>query len=334
MHSRDQRCIHDGVCKKRFPKPFIDETTTDSDGYPLYRRRNTSPDNGRVVPYNPYLLLKYDAHINVEACTTVSSVKYLYKYVYKSPDRADVGVQVDDEITLHSQYVSATEAIWPMLKYPTQGRSHSVCTLPVHLPGQQAVIWADDDAPQEVQNRAEATKLLEFFKICADPLHNHGSNLRHIDMPQKYTWNETSRKWIPRQRFTRTIGRMVAVSPKDEERFALRVLLCHPIICHHQGPKSFDDLKCVEHNGEMYQCSTFKEACEILGYLESDEEWHHCLAEASTYRMPSQIKALFATILIHCTPSNATDLYAAYFDALAEDYAYTYRDRASVDKKI
>ena len=331
MHSCDQRCIEDGVCKKRFPKDFICETTTDSDGYPLYRRRNTNPNNGRVVPYNPYLLLKYDAHINVEACTTVSSVKYLYKYVYKGPDRADVGVQVDDEITLHvsMRYVSATEAIWHMLKYPTQGRSHSVCTLPVHLPGQQAVIWTEDDAAQEVQNRAEATKLLEFFKVCADPLYNQGSNLRYIDMPQKYTWNVTLRKWTPRQRFTRTIGRMVAVSPKDEERFALRVLLCH-----RQGPQSFDDLKCVEHNGEMYHCSTFKEACEILGYLESDEEWHYCLAEASTYRMPSQIRALFATILIHCTPSNATDLYIAHFDAMAEDYAYTYRDRTSVDKKI
>jgi hypothetical protein len=61
------------------------------------------------------------------------------------------------------RYVSATEAIWHMLKIPTQGRSRSVCTLPVHLPGQQAVIWADDDAPQEVQNRAEVTKLLDFF---------------------------------------------------------------------------------------------------------------------------------------------------------------------------
>ena len=38
-------------------------------------------DNRWVVPYNPYLLLKYNAHINVEICITVSAVKYLYKYV-------------------------------------------------------------------------------------------------------------------------------------------------------------------------------------------------------------------------------------------------------------
>ena len=42
-----------------------------------------------MVPYNPFLLLKYNAHINVELCSTVKSVKYLYKYIYKGYDCAD-----------------------------------------------------------------------------------------------------------------------------------------------------------------------------------------------------------------------------------------------------
>ena len=74
-------------------------TTTTKEGYPLYRRRDNSRtvevagmklDNRWVVPYNPYLLLKYNAHINVEICSTVSAVKYLYKYVYKGHDRVSV----------------------------------------------------------------------------------------------------------------------------------------------------------------------------------------------------------------------------------------------------
>ena len=47
-------------------------------------------DNRCVVPYNPYLTVKYNAHINVEIFTTVMAVKYLYKYVYKGPDRVIV----------------------------------------------------------------------------------------------------------------------------------------------------------------------------------------------------------------------------------------------------
>jgi len=40
-----------------------------------------------VVPYNPWLLLKYDCDINVEVCSNIKSIKYLYKHVYKGPNR-------------------------------------------------------------------------------------------------------------------------------------------------------------------------------------------------------------------------------------------------------
>ncbi len=40
-------------------------------------------DNRWVVPYNPYLTMQYQCHINVEVCSSITAVKYLYKYVYK-----------------------------------------------------------------------------------------------------------------------------------------------------------------------------------------------------------------------------------------------------------
>lgn len=49
-------------------------------------------DNRWVVPYNPYLCQKFDCHINVEVCATIKAVKYIYKYVYKGHDRAQVEV--------------------------------------------------------------------------------------------------------------------------------------------------------------------------------------------------------------------------------------------------
>ena len=36
-------------------------------------------DNRHIVPYSPYLSKKYNAHINVEICSTINSCKYLYK---------------------------------------------------------------------------------------------------------------------------------------------------------------------------------------------------------------------------------------------------------------
>ena len=51
-------------------------------------------DKRSVVPYNPYLSKKYNAHINVEICSSIRSCKYLYKYVYKGPDMASVAIEV------------------------------------------------------------------------------------------------------------------------------------------------------------------------------------------------------------------------------------------------
>jgi nitrogen regulatory protein PII len=84
-------CMEDHICKKNFPKKFQDATLANVDGYPLYRRRQgqttfvrgVEMDNRYVVPYNKYLLLKYNCHINVEVSTSQKAVKYIYKYIYK-----------------------------------------------------------------------------------------------------------------------------------------------------------------------------------------------------------------------------------------------------------
>ena len=88
----DAVCMQDGKCSKDFPKDFSDDTVFSNKGYPLYRRRdqghsyekNSKPlENRWVVPYNAYLLLKYQCHINVEVCVSVKSVQYLFKYCFK-----------------------------------------------------------------------------------------------------------------------------------------------------------------------------------------------------------------------------------------------------------
>jgi hypothetical protein len=64
----------------------------------LNKKKETKPekthdfeiDNSWVVQYNPYLLLKFNCHINVEICSSIKCVKYLYKYLFKGADHANI----------------------------------------------------------------------------------------------------------------------------------------------------------------------------------------------------------------------------------------------------
>ena len=45
------------------------------------------------------------------------------------------------------------------------------------------------------------------------------------------------------------------------------------------------------------------------GYLNDDNEWHHCLEEAAETDMPHKLRSLFATILTNCEPKDPLDLW-------------------------
>ncbi len=97
-------CMDRGKCTKYFPRKFCSETKQFEHSYPELRRRAPDQgghsyvteksgkeyfiDNSWVVPYNWFLSLKYNAHINVEVCNTIKSIKYLHKYVNKGPTKA------------------------------------------------------------------------------------------------------------------------------------------------------------------------------------------------------------------------------------------------------
>lgn len=164
-------CMKDGKCSKEFPKDFNDLTRESVNGYPLYRRRDNgrsvdvrgaSLDNRYVVPYNPYLLAKFNCHINVEVCTTVKSVKYIYKYVYKGYDSATVALgnentndllnaQIDEvQNFLSGRYVGSTEAVWRIYENPMHFQSHSIVRLDIHLPNEQNVYFREGQERQAV----------------------------------------------------------------------------------------------------------------------------------------------------------------------------------------
>ncbi len=106
-----------------------------------------------MVPYNPYLSLLFNCHINVEVCIPVAVVKYLYKYVYKGHDRAQVDVgpmdavapdgdtpaqpRMRDEIKIYQdgRYVSASEASHRLYGFDLHKEHPNVVRLVVHSKG-------------------------------------------------------------------------------------------------------------------------------------------------------------------------------------------------------
>lgn len=208
-------CMKNGKCQKRFPKPFTDETTQNPDSYPILRRRSPlnggvsvviekggrefCVDNSWIVPYNPYLLLRYQAHINVEICNTVGAVKYLHKYIYKGVSKAIVHQspqtaalpqttpstlqpgRVIDEITdyVECRYLGPAEAVNRLLSQLLHQSYPPVIRLSLHLPGEQWVQYEEGEeeeaiAQHELQNvQGQPTSiLLAYFKAVSDE-NNH-----------------------------------------------------------------------------------------------------------------------------------------------------------------
>lgn len=321
-------CMEDGVCSKQYPKSFAEKTIFDGKK-PVYRRRNDGRnvtftknricfqvDNRDVVPYNPYLCSKYESHINVEAITSVSVIKYAFKYINKGPDAAIMELKdefVFDEIKAYidSRYISSGEAAWTLLALPKQGKSHTIFRLPVHLPGEKTVYFSENDAELalQAQQRSKLSILEAFFELNKnDP---RARKFKYCEIPIHFTFDSRHSRWSFRQRKSSVIPRMYTISPKYVEKFHLRVLLLHVT-----GPTSFEDLR--TYNGITY--STFQEAARERLLISSDAEWEKTLEHAALVDMPNCMRKMFAYLLCYCEVSNPLALWNAFKTFMCEDF--------------
>ncbi|XP_043479916.1 uncharacterized protein LOC122509746 [Leptopilina heterotoma] len=323
-------CLVDGKCSKHFPKDFQDDTIMGDNSYVLYRRRDTGKtyerpngyivDNRHVVPYCPVLSQIFNCHINVEIVSSIKSVKYLYKYIYKGHDAASIIItNVDGQNSIdyneirhyeENRYVGPVEAVWRILSKPLAKKSHSVNRLPIHLPNEQNVIIREGQENREISFLLEKkTKLLDYFDLNKRDSNAH--RYYYSEIPEHYTWISDSLEWRPRKRFDNIIGRIYSVSPSQIELFHLRLLLLTT-----KGATSFKDLKSVD--GVIHE--TFTSACLALGLIEDDHEWVRTIEEAAVWMMPQLLRRLFVRILIHCNPVEPNELWERFKGIMSEDY--------------
>jgi hypothetical protein len=236
-------CMQDGKCSKEFPKLFCEQTIVTDSGYPSYRR----PDNGSIlnvagheldnrwiVPYNPELSKKFCAHINLEACMSIKSVKYLFKYVYKGHDCANIEIVQQDPTThdeisdfLDARYVSPPEAFWRLSEYPLHGQSHTIIRLAVHMPNNNPVYFTpgqeEEAVNRETANKSQLTAWFELNRVDC-----RARQYLYTEVPNHYVFDGGRKQWKPRKlRGDTVISRMYAVRPAERELCCLRMLLLH-----------------------------------------------------------------------------------------------------------
>ncbi len=335
--------MEQGKCKKRYPRSFSEETRCDVDRYPEYQRRQTRifvdpktqrvVDNRWIVPYNLHLATKYHAHINVEICSSIFAVKYMYKYVYKGPDRAIAVVerqanrhgqennahvvvangegQNHDEIKayLEGRYVSTSEASWRLFSFRMHEGTPSITRLAVHEHGMHQVMYNESASIFETINskQNQKTTLTEYFQANIDyPL---ARKVTYMEFPSVFTWSNGTKKWTIRQRGC-CVERLYFVSPSTGERYFLRTLLTKV-----KGAVSFEVFRII--NGVVHD--TFKSACIALGLYDSDDEWNVCLRDAIIMQTGAQLWSLFVTILAFGVPGEPRMLWDKYKEHICDD---------------
>ncbi|KAK2440738.1 hypothetical protein QL285_012114 [Trifolium repens] len=334
--NRKSPCIEKKSCSKYYPKPFRTSTTIDDEGYPQYKRRDTgitiqkmgvTLDNRSVVPYNPHLLIRYAGHINVEYCNKSNSIKYLFKYVNKGPDRATQQISNDsankgnkepvDEIKqfYECRYVSPCEAAWRLYGFDIHHKFPSVVRLILHLDNEQTVYYEDDVDIESVVDETlqKDTMFLAWFE--ANKKYIEGRNLTYSEYPTKFVYSKKDRKWTPRQK-GQSIGRLAYIPPGIGELFYMRILLTVQ-----RGCQGYDCIYTVE----GYRHHSFKDACYALGLLQDDKEFIDAIKEGSELHSGHQLRRMFVALLIMTTMTEPADVWNNTWRLLADGILYDRR---------
>ncbi|XP_020102972.1 uncharacterized protein LOC109720334 [Ananas comosus] len=286
-------------------------------------------DNRFVVPYNLQLLIKYQAHINVEWCNKSRLIKYLFKYINKSPDRSAVVIENNvtydisnlrrqykhvDEIKqyLDCRYLSAYEAVWRLFEFDIHFRQPSVERLGVHLPMMNNVTYHGSQNLINVVNRPNIEKTMFTEWMHTNLAYDDARQLTYAEFPTQWVWHSTDKFWSRRKRGYH-IGRIIYIHPNAGELYFLRMLL--NVV---KGPRSYVEIRTV--NGVTYD--TFRSACDAFGLLGDDKEWREAFEEASHWSGSVELRQLFATLVIYCEVADPLKLWDEFWTLMADDILY------------
>lgn len=341
MHSRDHltrstsRCNRNGRCVYGYPQPITPHTYIDDIGRVHYRRRKE--EDRWVTPHIPALVELMDCHIFVDVCSTAVIFLYLFKYLFKGPDRTrfslhalsspqDENELVDEyEDYVSGRYLSSSEAVYRIFGYDTVRKRPAVRCLSVHLEGKNLPRMHHPVAPGSTAMSDllwyfqrprtadfQELKYTEFFSV-------YYLQTRPFDTPLETTQHPIitvstdhgmQQRVLRRRTHETIVTRLQTVPVRSKELFYLRALL------HARSTFSFQDLRTVR--GHCY--STYQEAATALGLFQDVHEAVYAINEAiRAYSRPSQLRFLFAYLLLDL-PFPAVELWTQFQQELCADY--------------
>ncbi|XP_070023030.1 uncharacterized protein [Nicotiana sylvestris] len=165
-------------------------------GYPIYKRRNNGKfanirsqflDNSWVVPYNPYLLSKFNCHINVEVCYILICKGHDKNAFFVHGD--DPNIEIDEIKEYQSaRWVSPPEATWCLFGFPISEMTPSVYHLQLHLDGQQFVSFKSTQTINSIVNNPMIRKIIltEFFVMNRENKDAKKLNLLYKEFPKYF----------------------------------------------------------------------------------------------------------------------------------------------------
>jgi len=199
-------------CKYGYPfctagTPTASISYCDGNGY--WKPKRLFACDESVVAYNPYMVIAYDCHINVEVCAGIHVVRYIRKYISKLPCSTRVTIEEvlrnpASEFSLWQKlrHVGVSEALLRMKEIDINLCIPSVTALKIHDEGQHPVYYSSEDQASEAA-KFVITPLMRYFS-------------RHVDL-DSLTYEQYYEKFTLCKELPRKNGRIAL--PDDPSQF-------------------------------------------------------------------------------------------------------------------
>ena len=318
--------------------------------------REGTIDNRDIVPYNPYLIMKYDCHIRIDMVTGRAVIAYLYKYAYKPADSTRAKTTYNgNEIEAYRsvRYISSSEAMWQIFGFRSQERVPAVVLLFVHLEGEQPVVLDEADSAEN-QRSIATSSVSNLMKYFGRPFHDQCNDLTYLQYYEQYIIQpkeRTSKRSRPCDddsdddktsndngsstthwrdlclnfvylRSKPIVARFRYMSPDQGDIWYLRLFLLH------EHTTSWTRIRTV--NSLLQE--TFEDAARAIGLVHGVEEYTICPQEGIGFSTANESRQVFTALILHGAPACA--LWEIFPDDVAADFASNLPQSAAVNAAL